>query len=42
LNELQDKSNGSFSNITNLAKYCSYDKRLKRTHFQLDMQITYL
>jgi len=41
LNELKDKSNGSFSHISNLAKYCSYDKRLKRTHFQLDMQIIY-
>jgi hypothetical protein len=41
LNELKDKSNGRFSHINNLAKYCSYDKRLKRTHFQVDMQIIY-
>jgi len=41
LKELQGKSNGSFSNINNLARYCSYDKRLKRTHFQSDTQIIY-
>lgn len=41
LNELQDKSKGRLLHINNLAKYCSYDKRLKRTHFQIDMQIIY-
>lgn len=41
LNELHDKSNGSFLHISNLAKYCSYDKRLKRSNFQQDMQIIY-
>lgn len=41
LHELQDKSNESYSQIGNLAKYCSYDKRIKRTQFQIDMQIIY-
>lgn len=39
--ELKNISNGSFSHIKNLAKYCSYEKRLKRSNFQLDMQIIY-
>lgn len=41
LNELQDKAKGRLLHINNLAKYCSYDKRLKRTHFQIDLQIIY-
>ena len=40
LKELMDK-NQSHSQIYKLAKYCSYDKRIKRTHYQIDMQIIY-
>lgn len=40
LKELKDK-NKSYLQIYNLSKYCSYDKRTKRTHYQTDMQIIF-